>query len=129
MKIATWNVSSVRVRLDRLLVWLKRTQPDIVCLQELKAREDAFPYEAIREAGYHAAVYGQRTFNGVGRSGGWFSLSPLRARTNSACPRYSLPAPRGVTSTTSPSPSAESRGGGGESNAGFRQALAIAASM
>lgn len=66
MKIATWNVNSVRARLDRLLAWLQRTQPDIVCLQELKAREDAFPYEAIREAGYHAAVYGQKTFNGVG---------------------------------------------------------------
>lgn len=66
MKIATWNVNSVRARLVRLLAWLERTQPDIVCLQELKARDDAFPYEAIREAGYHAAVYGQRTFNGVG---------------------------------------------------------------
>jgi exodeoxyribonuclease III len=66
MKIATWNVNSVRARLDRLLAWLQRTQPDIVCLQELKAREEAFPYDAIREAGYHAAVYGQRTFNGVG---------------------------------------------------------------
>jgi exodeoxyribonuclease-3 len=65
MKIATWNVNSVRARLTRLLSWLQRTQPDIVCLQELKAREEAFPYDAIREAGYHAAVYGQRTFNGV----------------------------------------------------------------
>lgn len=66
MKIATWNVNSVRARLDRLLAWLEKTQPDIVCLQELKAREDAFPYDAIRKAGYHPAVYGQRTFNGVG---------------------------------------------------------------
>lgn len=65
MKIATWNVNSVRARLERLLAWLQRTQPDIVCLQELKAKEDAFPYEAIRQAGYHATVYGQRTFNGV----------------------------------------------------------------
>lgn len=66
MKIATWNVNSVRARLDRLLAWLQRTQPDIVCLQELKTREDAFPYAAIRELGYHAAVYGQPTYNGVG---------------------------------------------------------------
>jgi exodeoxyribonuclease-3 len=66
MKIATWNVNSVRARLDRLLAWLQKAQPDIVCLQELKTREDAFPYEAIREAGYHAAVFGQKTFNGVG---------------------------------------------------------------
>jgi exodeoxyribonuclease III len=66
MKIATWNVNSVRARLDRLLAWLERKQPDIVCLQELKAKEEAFPYGAIRQVGYHAAVYGQRTFNGVG---------------------------------------------------------------
>ena len=66
MKIATWNVNSVRARLDRLLAWLQKAQPDVVCLQELKAREDAFPYDAIRQAGYHAAVHGQPTFNGVG---------------------------------------------------------------
>ena len=66
MKIATWNVNSVRARLERLLAWLQKAQPDILCLQELKTRDDAFPYDAIREAGYHAAVYGQRTFNGVG---------------------------------------------------------------
>ena len=66
MKIATWNVNSVRARLDRLLAWLQKDQPDIVCLQELKSREDPFPHTAIRQAGYHAAVYGQPTFNGVG---------------------------------------------------------------
>jgi exodeoxyribonuclease III len=65
MKIATWNVNSVRARLDRLLAWLSRVEPDILCLQELKARDDAFPREEIRKAGYHAAVYGQKTFNGV----------------------------------------------------------------
>ena len=66
MKIATWNVNSVRARLDRLLAWLQKAQPDILCLQELKTQDDAFPYDAVREAGYHAAVYGQKTFNGVG---------------------------------------------------------------
>jgi exodeoxyribonuclease-3 len=66
MKIATWNVNSVRARLERLLAWLQKTQPDIVCLQELKAKEEMFPHEAIRQAGYYAAVYGQRSFNGVG---------------------------------------------------------------
>ena len=66
MKIATWNVNSVRARLERLLAWLQRTQPDIVCLQELKTREEAFPYEPIRQAGYHTAIFGQKTFNGVG---------------------------------------------------------------
>ncbi len=65
MKIATWNVNSIRARLDRLLAWLQRIQPDIVCLRELKATEDTFPYEAITKAGYQVAVYGQRTYNGV----------------------------------------------------------------
>jgi exodeoxyribonuclease-3 len=66
MKIATWNVNSVRARLERLLAWLQKTQPDIVCLQELKTQDDAFPHDEIHKAGYHAAVFGQKTFNGVG---------------------------------------------------------------
>lgn len=65
MKIATWNVNSIRSRLERLLAWLRKTQPDVLYLQELKATEDVFPYEAIRQAGYHAAVFGQKTYNGV----------------------------------------------------------------
>lgn len=65
MKIATWNVNSVRSRLERLLAWLEKAQPDILCLQELKCTEDAFPYEAIQKAGYHSIVCGQKTYNGV----------------------------------------------------------------
>lgn len=65
MKIATWNVNSVRSRLDRLLRWLEKVQPDVVCLQEIKVVDEAFPYEAIGNAGYHAAVHGQKTYNGV----------------------------------------------------------------
>lgn len=65
MKIATWNVNSVRSRLERLLAWLEKAQPDILCLQELKCTEDTFPYEAIQKAGYHAIVFGQKTYNGV----------------------------------------------------------------
>ena len=65
MKIATWNVNSVRARLDRLVAWLGRHRPDVLCLQELKGMEDAFPFDAIAEAGYHAAVLGQKTYNGV----------------------------------------------------------------
>ncbi len=65
MKIATWNVNSIRSRLDRLLQWLAKMEPDVVCLQELKATDEAFPYAAIHEAGYHAAVHGQKTYNGV----------------------------------------------------------------
>jgi exodeoxyribonuclease-3 len=65
MKIATWNVNSIRAREERLLKWLARQQPDVVCLQELKVTDEAFPFEAVRQAGYHAAVYGQKTYNGV----------------------------------------------------------------
>ena len=65
MKIATWNVNSVRSRLERLLAWLQKAQPDILCLQELKATDEAFPSEPIQQAGYHAAVFGQKTYNGV----------------------------------------------------------------
>ncbi len=65
MKLATWNVNSIRAREERLLRWLAATQPDVVCLQELKVEDTAFPTEALREAGYLAAVHGQRTYNGV----------------------------------------------------------------
>jgi exodeoxyribonuclease-3 len=65
MKIATWNVNSIRARQERLLAWLQKAQPDVVCLQELKGTDEAFPYEPIQQAGYHAAVFGQKTYNGV----------------------------------------------------------------
>jgi hypothetical protein len=58
MKIATWNVNSIRSRLERLLRWLEKTEPDVVCLQELKGTEDTFPFDPIRDAGYHAVVCG-----------------------------------------------------------------------
>jgi exodeoxyribonuclease-3 len=65
MKIATWNVNSIRSRLDRLLRWLERHEPDVLCLQELKVTDDKFPFDPIREAGYAASVHGQKTYNGV----------------------------------------------------------------
>lgn len=65
MKIATWNVNSIRARQGRLLDWLQRAQPDVVCLQEIKVTDEAFPYEAVQAAGYHASVHGQKTYNGV----------------------------------------------------------------
>jgi exodeoxyribonuclease-3 len=65
MRLVTWNVNSVRVRLDRLLGLLKRHRPDVVCLQEIKTVEASFPTDALREAGYHATVFGQKTYNGV----------------------------------------------------------------
>lgn len=65
MRVATWNVNSIKQRLTHLLDWLKETQPDIVCLQETKCVDEAFPREAIEAAGYNVAVHGQKAFNGV----------------------------------------------------------------
>ena len=65
MKIATFNVNGIRARLGNLLEWLEREQPDVVCLQELKAPDDAFPIMAIRAAGYGAVWNGQKSWNGV----------------------------------------------------------------
>lgn len=65
MKIATWNVNSLKVRLPHVLDWLEQAQPDVLALQELKLEQDKFPLEAIQEAGYHAVWNGQKTYNGV----------------------------------------------------------------
>ncbi|MFM8700377.1 MAG: exodeoxyribonuclease III [Hyphomicrobiales bacterium] len=65
MRVASWNVNSVRQRTGHLIAWLKETSPDIVCLQELKCTEDTFPAAEIESLGYNIAVLGQKTFNGV----------------------------------------------------------------
>ena len=65
LRIATFNVNGIRSRLASLLAWLEKAQPDIACLQELKASDDAFPIEAIRNAGYGALWHGQTAWNGV----------------------------------------------------------------
>lgn len=65
MKIATWNVNSVKARLGHLLAWLKSTQPDVALLQELKCVTDAFPRLEIEDLGYNCAVVGQKSYNGV----------------------------------------------------------------
>ena len=65
MRIATFNVNDVKRRLPNLLRWLQDTEPDVVCLQELKATEVGFPQAAIRDAGYGAVWRGQRSWNGV----------------------------------------------------------------
>ena len=65
MKIATWNVNSIRARLDRLVEYLKTRQPDVLCLQELKCTDDQFPHAELSAIGYQAAVFGQKTYNGV----------------------------------------------------------------
>jgi exodeoxyribonuclease III len=63
--IATWNVNSVRQRIGHLTRWLGEEKPDIVCLQEIKTVDDGFPAAEIEALGYHVAVHGQKTFNGV----------------------------------------------------------------
>lgn len=65
MKIATWNINSVRARTDRLLTWLGSTRPDVLCLQELKCTEDQFPRIELEAKGYACHVFGQKTYNGV----------------------------------------------------------------
>ena len=65
MRIATFNINDVNKRLPNLLDWLAETKPDVVCLQELKAEDRAFPLAALQAAGYGAVWKGQRTWNGV----------------------------------------------------------------
>lgn len=65
MKLATYNVNGVNGRLPVLLRWLKQSEPDVVCLQELKAPQDKFPVDAIEQAGYGAIWQGQKSWNGV----------------------------------------------------------------
>ena len=65
MRIATWNVNSVRARLPRLVPWLEEHRPDVVCLQEIKSIDENFPGSRIEELGYNVALHGQKGFNGV----------------------------------------------------------------
>lgn len=65
LKIVSWNINSLRKREARLLAWLAQTQPDVVCLQETKCTDEQFPAASLREAGYHAAYHGQKSYNGV----------------------------------------------------------------
>jgi exodeoxyribonuclease III len=71
MRIATWNVNSIKQRIDSLAAWLAERSPDIVCLQETKCVDDAFPRDAIETLGYNVAVHGQKTFNGVAILSKW----------------------------------------------------------
>jgi exodeoxyribonuclease-3 len=65
MRIATWNVNSVKQRIENLTAWLAERSPDIVCLQETKCVDEAFPRQPFEGLGYNVAVHGQKTFNGV----------------------------------------------------------------
>ncbi len=65
MKIATWNINGVKARIDNLTQWLKDSDPDIVCLQEIKTVDEGFPRLEIEALGYHVETHGQKGFNGV----------------------------------------------------------------
>lgn len=74
MRLAAWNVNSLKVRLPQVLAWLVQNPVDVLCLQELKLTDEAFPVAEIEAAGYHAAWVGQKTYNGVAI----LSRTPLR---------------------------------------------------
>ncbi len=66
MKLATWNVNSLRARLDHVVRWAELAAPDVLCLQETKVVDGSFPHEAMAQAGFvHRAIHGQKTYNGV----------------------------------------------------------------
>lgn len=74
MQLATWNINSLAVRLPQVLDWLAANPVDALGLQELKLVDEKFPFDALKEAGYHAAAFGQKTYNGVAI----LSRTPLR---------------------------------------------------
>jgi exodeoxyribonuclease-3 len=65
MRVASWNINSLRKRQDRLFAWLEANKPDIVCLQETKCRDEQFPVLALQAAGYHSVYHGEKSYNGV----------------------------------------------------------------
>ncbi len=65
MKIATWNVNSIRSRVERVAAWTERERPDVLCFQEIKTTDDGFPFDVFSDLGYEAEVFGQKTYNGV----------------------------------------------------------------
>ena len=65
VKLVTWNVNSIRIRLERTLAWIDRHQPDVLCMQETKVQDELFPREPFAERGYQVELHGQKTYNGV----------------------------------------------------------------
>jgi exodeoxyribonuclease III len=65
MKVATWNINGVKARLESAVAYLRQAAPDVICLQEIKSVDEAFPKSAFEELGYNVAVHGQKGFNGV----------------------------------------------------------------
>ena len=65
MKIVSWNVNSVRARINNILEYIKQSSPDILLLQEIKTQDITFPYEEFKNIGYYSYVFGQKSYNGV----------------------------------------------------------------
>jgi len=93
LKIATFNINGIRARLESLLAWLEHERPDVVCLQELKSVDDAFPLDEIHAAGYGAVWQGQKSWNGVAI----LAKGAVRSKSGGLCPVTTM-TPRAVTS-------------------------------
>ncbi len=71
IKIASWNVNSIKIRAESVMEWLREAQPDVVCLQEIKTQDSNFPRIIFEDAGYNLAVHGQKSYNGVAILSKW----------------------------------------------------------
>ena len=94
MNVTTWNVNSLRARLDRVLAWVDARQPDVLCLQEIKCVDAEMPRAPFEERGYHVATFGQKTYNGVAI----LSRSPLHD-VETGIPNPDDPQARGIAAT------------------------------
>src|SRR5207247_10838531 len=97
MKIASWNINSLRKRQERLLDWLAKEEPDVVCLQETKCSDDQFPELALSAAGYRCVFHGQKSYNGVAI----LSRHELREREAALCDQSEDRSPRVSAATIS----------------------------
>ena len=95
MRIASWNINSLRKRQDRLFAWLEATQPDIVCLQETKCPDEQFPALALQAASYHSACHGEKSYNGVAI----IAKTELRDVRPSLCDEVTDPQARVIAAT------------------------------
>ena len=95
MKIASWNINSLRKRQERLLDWLAKEEPDVVCLQETKCSDDQFPELALSAAGYRCVFHGQKSYNGVAI----LSRNELRERQAALCDESEDPQARVIAAT------------------------------
>src|SRR5207244_13380517 len=95
MRIASWNINSLRKRQDRLFAWLEDTQPDIVCLQETKCTDEQFPALALEASGYRSVYHGEKSYNGVAILS---KKEPVDVRS-SLCDEIDDPQARVITAT------------------------------